>query len=154
MLGRTYDDQICSIARTLGVVGERWTLLIIRDALLGHRRFDEFQQSLGVARNVLTDRLGRLVSDGILVRRPYQTNPVRYDYDITEKGRDLRGVIFAMMAWGDKYLAGPEGPPRVIRHTDCGGTVTQRLHCEHCGIVPATEVATQPGPGRPPEPSN
>lgn len=147
MLGQSYNDQNCSIARTLEVVGERWTLLIIRDALLGHRRFDEFQQSLGVARNVLTDRLGRLIEGGVLVRTPYQTNPVRYDYKLTEKGHELRGVIFAMMTWGDKYVASPEGPPRVIRHTDCGGSVTQQLSCERCGIVPAAEVATQPGPG-------
>jgi DNA-binding HxlR family transcriptional regulator len=144
VLGRTYDNQVCSVARTLGVIGERWTLLIVRDALLGMHRFEQFQRSLGVARNVLTDRLASLVDDGILDRVPYQANPPRYDYRLTPKGRELRTVVLALMDWGDQYLVGPEGPPRVVRHSTCGGHVTPRLVCDDCGPVPATEVDNQP----------
>src|SRR5262245_27675371 len=89
MLGRTYDNQVCSIARSLEVLGERWTLLIVRDAILGLRRFDDFQASLGVARNVLADRLGRLVDAGILDRVPYQDRPERHEYRLTPMGREL-----------------------------------------------------------------
>lgn len=148
MLGRTYENQICSLARTLEVVGERWTLLIIRDALLGVRRFDEFQESLGIARNVLTDRLTRLVEDGMLEREPYQDRPVRYEYGLTRKGRELGGAVLAMMQWGDRHLAGEEGPPRVADHVGCGGEVVSQLACTKCGRTPAPgEVDLRPGPG-------
>src|SRR5215813_11335529 len=96
MLGRTYDNQLCSIARALEVLGERWTLLIVRDAFLGLRRFDDFQQSLGVARNVLTDRLSRLVETGVLERVPYQQRPPRHEYRLTAMGRELAVPVIGL----------------------------------------------------------
>src|ERR687887_128916 len=100
MLQRTYDNQTCSIARTLELVGERWSLLLIRDALLGVRRFEQFQRSLGVARNVLSDRLGRLVEAGILERVPYQERPERHEYRLTAMGRELAVPLLALLNWG------------------------------------------------------
>ena len=148
MLGRTYDNQVCSIARALEVLGERWTLLIVRDAILGLRRFDDFQRSLGVARNVLTDRLGRLVEAGILERVPYQDRPVRYEYQLTAMGRELGVPVIGLMHWGDRHLAGPAGPPRLTRHRDCDGAVRLALVCDSCGeAVPPGAVDVVPGPG-------
>src|ERR671921_9197 len=97
MLNRTYDGQVCSIARALEVLGERWTLLIVRDAMMGLRRFDDFQHSLGLARNVLADRLGRLVEAGILERVPYQDRPVRHEYRLTQMGRELGTPVISLM---------------------------------------------------------
>ena len=133
MLGRTYENQVCSIARTLEIVGERWTLLIVRDALLGMRRFDEFRESLGVARNVLSDRLGRLVEAGILDRVRYQEHPERHEYRLTSKGRELAVPLIGLMHWGDKHLAGASGPPRLTRHAGCGGDVVEQFVCTVCG---------------------
>jgi len=113
MLNRGYDGQNCSIARTLEVVGERWTLLIIRDVLLGLRRFDQLQESLGIARNVLTDRLNRLVDEGVLERVLYSERPERYEYQLTKKGLDLQIALAALSQWGDDYLS--EKPPRLLR---------------------------------------
>lgn len=132
MLGRTYENLDCSVARSLEVVGERWTLLILRDAFLGVRRFDDFQKDLGVARNVLQTRLRRLVEEGILERVPYQERPVRHEYRLTQKGRDLWPVLMTMMAWGDRYAA-PAGPPTLVLHRDCGGAINDRRVCERCG---------------------
>jgi DNA-binding HxlR family transcriptional regulator len=150
MLGRTYDDQVCSIARTLEVLGERWTLLIVRDALLGLRRFDDFQRSLGVARNVLTDRLNRLVETGVMERVPYQQRPPRHEYQLTAMGRELAVPLTGLMHWGDRHLAGPDGPPRLTRHHGCGGALRAELVCETCGeaVAPA-RVQVLPGPGLP-----
>ena len=131
MLRRDYDEQNCSIARALEIVGERWTLLIVRDALLGVRRFEDFQRSLGVARNVLADRLNRLVEEGVLERRAYSERPPRHEYRLTEKGRDLWPVVHALVTWGDRYAA-PDGPPRRFVHRDCGGTVNERRVCDRC----------------------
>ena len=148
MLGRTYDDQVCSIARTLEVLGERWTLLIVRDALLGLCRFDDFQRSLGVARNVLTDRLGRLVQAGVLERVPYQQRPPRYEYRLTAMGRELAVPVIGLMHWGDRHLADPAGPPRLTRHHGCGGAVRAELVCEACGQqIGVAELDVTPGPG-------
>jgi len=113
VLPNDYEGQNCSIARALEVVGERWTLLIIRDAVLGLRRFDQFQESLGIARNVLTDRLNRLVEEGILDRVRYCERPERYEYRLTTKGRDLAVTLAGLRQWGDKYLS--EKPPRITR---------------------------------------
>lgn len=145
MLPRTYDNQVCSIARMLEVVGDRWTLLVIRDAFQGVRRFDDFQRSLGVARNVLTDRLGRLVEEGILRREQYQERPARYEYRLTRKGVDLWPVVMSAMQWGDHYLYDGESPVRVL-HKDCGGQLDARLHCSACGaeLGPA-DVYAEPG---------
>src|SRR5437870_5214703 len=113
MLNRDYEGQNCSIARALEVVGERWTLLIIRDVLLGMSRFDQLQESLGIARNVLTDRLNRLVDEGVLERVLYSERPERYEYQLTKKGLDLQIALTALRQWGDDYLS--EKPPRLLR---------------------------------------
>jgi DNA-binding HxlR family transcriptional regulator len=148
MLGRTYDDQVCSIARALEVVGERWTLLVIRDAMRGRRRFDDFQHSLGISRPVLTDRLNRLVDEGVLERRRYQERPERFEYRLTEKGRGLWKVIAHLLMWGDEHYPAPGGPPRVLLHRDCGGRIDDRLRCERCGRdVEGAEVDSVDGPG-------
>jgi DNA-binding HxlR family transcriptional regulator len=147
MLGRTYETQVCSVARTLEIVGERWTLLIVRDALLGLRRFEDFQESLGVARNVLADRLRRLVEHGILERVRYQERPERFEYQLTERGRELNTAVLALMHWGDRHLADPEGLPRLTEHAGCGGSVVEKHVCSRCGrVLEAGEVAVLPGP--------
>ena len=121
MLGRTYEAQNCSAARALELVGERWSLLIIRNALFaGHARFGEFQRSLGVAPNILTARLDSFVQAGLMERRRYSEHLDHYEYLLTSKGRDLAPVIVALSAWGDQYAA-PNGPPIIYEHAVCGG---------------------------------
>jgi DNA-binding HxlR family transcriptional regulator len=134
MLGRAYDNQVCSIAGTLEVVGERWSLLIVREAFLGTRRFDDFQRNLGIARNVLQTRLERLVEEGVLERRQYQERPQRWEYRLTEKGIDLWPVLVSLMSWGDRHVY-PDGPPVVMEHRDCGGRVDDRRICTKCGAL-------------------
>ena len=154
MLQRTYPDQNCSIARTLEVIGERWTLLVIRDALFGLTRFDEFRTSLGIATNVLTARLDRLVSEGLLERRAYQIRPERHEYVLTDKGRDFYPVLAAMMTWGDRWLADEDGPPIVLRHVPCGHDMTAKVVCSECGEpVRVKDVRARVGPGYPPDQS-
>lgn len=134
MLPRSYGDQDCSIARALEVVGERWTLLIVREALGGTRRFDDFQRALGIARNVLSARLERLVEEGVLARRPYRIRPERFEYVPTPKGEELLPVTLALLAWGDRHYADPaDGPPVVLRHDPCGGDLVSRTVCACCG---------------------
>ena len=133
MLNRDYEGQNCSIARALEVVGERWTLLIIRDLLLGLHRFDELQESLGIARNVLTDRLNRLVEEGIFERVAYQDHPVRFEYQLTPKGIDLWPVVVSLLQWGDKYVY-PGRAPLLLVHKRCGGEVDSHRMCERCGV--------------------
>ena len=135
MLPRTYDSQVCSVARALEAIGDRWTMLVIRDAFLGVRRFDDFQRDLGVARNVLADRLGRLVDEGILERRRYQERPERFEYRLTEKGIDLWPVLVSLMKWGDRHAPADDGPPTLVLHRDCGGEVDERFLCKKCGAV-------------------
>jgi DNA-binding HxlR family transcriptional regulator len=147
VLGRTYDDQVCSLARALEVVGERWTLLIVRDALLGLRRFEEFSDSLGLARTVLTDRLGRLVEAGVLERVRYQRRPDRFEYLLTDRGRGLGVPVLALMQWGDAHLAGPAGPPRLAKHAGCTGHLVIGATCQHCGEAADQRVRLVPGPG-------
>jgi DNA-binding HxlR family transcriptional regulator len=146
MLNREYD-QICSLARSLEILGERWTLLVIRDVFQGKRRFAEIQQDLGVARNVLSNRLARLVDEGILEKRPYSEHPPRHEYFLTEKGLDLWPVIISMMHWGDRYLS-EQGPPVVIRHKECDGEVDDRGFCTACGErLDARDAYARFGPG-------
>src|ERR1700756_5340948 len=121
VLGNDYTGQNCSIARALEVVGERWTLLIIRDAFLGLRRFEQFQESLGIARNVLTDRLNRLVAEGVMGGGRYHERPERYEYRLTPKGRDLQIAMAGLRQWGDRYLS--EQPPRITRRASDKRTV-------------------------------
>jgi len=133
MLRNTYEGQICSIARSLELVGERWTLLIVRDIFRGLRRFDDIQKSLGIARNVLTNRLDRMVEEGILEKRMYAEHPPRYEYFLTEKGIDLWPVLVSFVQWGDKHGRAPGGPPVVVRHKDCDGEIDDHFTCESCG---------------------
>lgn len=154
MLRRTYDDQVCSVARTLEVVGERWTLLIVRDALSGVTRFDGFLHRMPIARNVLSDRLNGLVEHGVLERVRYQDRPPRHEYRLTDRGRELTPVVLSLMAWGDRHLPTPTGPPAVAEHADCGGAVHTRMICDCCErqvdpdvvIRRPSGAATAPGP--------
>jgi DNA-binding HxlR family transcriptional regulator len=149
MLGHDYPGQVCSIAASLEVIGERWSLLIVRDVLNGNRRFGELQSSLGVARNVLSARLQRLVEEDILERRQYQEGPARYEYFLTEKGLDLWPALIALLNWGDRYSPNPDGPPKTIHHKVCGGRVSERGICEECGkVLHARDAIQVPGPGR------
>ncbi|MFB7468804.1 winged helix-turn-helix transcriptional regulator [Streptomyces sp. NPDC056224] len=133
MLRHTYEGQDCNLARSLEVIGERWTLLIIRSALLGVKRFDGFLGNLDIARNVLTNRLAKLVDYGIMQRVPYQDRPVRYEYQLTPAGHDLTRAVIALMQWGDRHLPQEQGPPRRADHIGCEGAVHVELHCGHCG---------------------
>jgi DNA-binding HxlR family transcriptional regulator len=145
MLRRDYPGQNCSIARALEVVGERWTLLIVRDAFLGRRRFEEFQESLGIARNVLTERLNRLVEEGILDRVRYSERPERYEYRLTDKGRELNIALAGLRQWGDKYLS--EQPPRLLRRKADKKPVVAALVPKGAEGMRPDEVEIVPGPG-------
>jgi DNA-binding HxlR family transcriptional regulator len=148
VLNHDYPGQTCSIAESLEVIGERWSLLIVRDVLNGNRRFGEIQGSLGVARNVLSSRLQRLVAEGILERRPYQQSPERFEYFLTDKGLDLWPALIALLNWGDRYSTNPAGPPKIIVHKECGGRVSERGICESCGkVLNARDARQIPGPG-------
>lgn len=132
MRGVPLSSLHCSIARTLDVVGERWTLLILRDAFNNVRRFDQFAERLPVARNVLTDRLSTLVEHGILHREQYQDRPARYEYRLTPKGMDLYPVLIGLLQWGDRHLAGVDGPPLDLVHRACGHAVAAEVVCTGC----------------------
>jgi DNA-binding HxlR family transcriptional regulator len=148
VLRHDYPGQVCSIAKSLEVVGERWSLLIVRDVMNGQRRFDELQKGLGVARNVLATRLQRLLDENILERRPYQRSPERFEYFLTEKGLDLWPALIALLGWGDRHSTGPAGPPMLIVHKECGGAVSDRGVCESCGkVLGARDARALPGPG-------
>ena len=146
MLKRTYEGQNCSISHALEVVGERWTLLIIRDALLGLRRFDEFQRSLGIARKVLAERLRWLVDEGILERVRYQERPERYEYHLTRKGRDLHVALVGLQQWGDDYCS--EKPPMLARTRSDKKAVIAVLIPKRSDHLRLEEVEFVPGPGR------
>jgi DNA-binding HxlR family transcriptional regulator len=150
MLGRSYDDEVCSIARALEVVGERWSLLIIRNALFaGSTRFSDFQRSLGIATNILQNRLDGFVEAGLMRRHRYSEQPALYEYLLTEKGRDFAPSLIALTEWGDRWAA-PAGRPVLYSHTVCGSEVSHEVVCPSCGRVddPA-EVQALPGPGMP-----
>ena len=149
MLGKDYEGQVCSIARSLELVGERWTLLVIREVFNGRRKFSEMQRSLGVARNVLTDRLQGLVDEGILERKPYSERPERYEYFLTEKGLDLWPLMVSLMQWGDRWEPLPSGRPMIVVHKgDCGGEIDDRRICTKCGkALTVREARAIEGPG-------
>lgn len=149
MLRNDYEGQLCSIARSLELIGERWSLLVIREVFFGRRKFTEMQASLGVARNVLASRLERLVEAGILERRLYTERPERYEYFLTEMGLDLWPTIVSLMHWGDRHLPLPEGPPVVIVHKgECGGEIDDRRICTRCGKhLEVREAKATRGPG-------
>lgn len=145
MRGVSLANLHCSIARTLDVIGERWTLLILRDAFTGVRRFEDFAASLPVARNILTDRLQTLVEHGILRRDRYQERPDRYEYRLTAKGMELYPVLIALLQWGDRHLAGEDGPPVNVVHRDCGHHAEAAVVCTGCcSIVTARETKALP----------
>ncbi|PZF86299.1 winged helix-turn-helix transcriptional regulator [Jiangella anatolica] len=137
----------CSVARAAGVVGDPWALLVLRDLYLGLTKYDELRRDLGVATNVLADRLNRLVTAGLVTREAYRDAPVRHEYRLTEAGHDLYGVVVALMAWGDRHLA-PDGPPMLLVHAGCGEVTVPTVVCDTCG-GPLTDdtVTVRPGPG-------
>jgi DNA-binding HxlR family transcriptional regulator len=142
-----FGDMTCSIARTLEVAGEPWSPLIIRDVWVGLTRFDDIRRSLGISRKVLTERLKWLVDHGILAQRSYSERPPRQEYVLTEKGLDFCHVLMAITAWGDRWTAGPEGPPVFLRHAGCGEHTRAELHCAACGeALTATDTIVEPNP--------
>jgi DNA-binding HxlR family transcriptional regulator len=143
----SFADLPCAIARTLEVVGEWWSLLIVRDAFLGVTRFDDWQRRLGIARNVLAARLDRLVEEGVFERRLYQDNPPRHEYLLTAKGRDLAPVLQALRSWGDRHAPTPDGPTTVLVHDACGHAARPVLHCSACGERLGRDVHVEAGPG-------
>jgi DNA-binding HxlR family transcriptional regulator len=140
----------CSVARTMDLLGDGWTPLILREAFYGLKRFDEFQSGLGIARNTLAERLRRLVGEGLLEKQLYQTEPRRYEYVLTEKGSDFFGVLAAMSGWGDRWLAGNEGPPVMFHHDPCGHDGGAEVVCAGCGeTLRAEDTSMWIGPGYP-----
>ena len=141
------SQQDCSVARTLAVIGDRWTLMILRDLFLGATRFEDFQNSLGISRTTLSERLQGLEREGVVRKVAYQEKPTRYKYRLTSKGVDLHGVMMTIVNWGDKYYAGDEGGPVLHRHKHCGEDFSPVLSCSECGeaVTPFdTEVRVNP----------
>src|SRR6201996_8191003 len=126
------SDWPCTIARSAAILGDHWNLLLIRQACTGTRRFGDFQAALGLGRNILSQRLGRAVGLGMLARVEYQHKPARYEYRLTDKGREVYPILAAMAAWGDRWLTGPEGTPLVLRHTSCGHDMHAVVACSEC----------------------
>ena len=145
-----YTDENCTIKGTLEIVGEKWSLLVLREAFFGLRRFDDFHRALGCARNLLSERLAKLVDYGVLERAAYREpgQRTRHEYHLTEKGLDLAPTLVALMDWGDRWTADADGPPVEVRHRGCGGAVRAVLACDegHGALAPA-EIEAVPGPG-------
>ena len=140
--------ETCSVARTVSVIGDRWTILILRDCFLRVRRFEDFQARLGITRHVLADRLRKLVRLGVLRRVRYQQRPQRHEYRLTPTGLDLQPVLLAIMRGGDAHMAGKRGRPVLLEHADCGHVFDPVVVCSHCaGPVSARNVRVRPGPG-------
>ncbi|MEP6659793.1 MAG: helix-turn-helix domain-containing protein [Acidimicrobiales bacterium] len=140
----------CSIARTVDIVGDWWTPLVLREAFYGVRRFDDFQSALSIGRNVLSQRLVRLVDEGLLERVQYSEHPPRFEYLLTEKGRAFWPVLAAMVTWGDRWLDGGKGAPLVLHHVACDHDTTATVVCSHCGEpLEVHEVRSSLGPGYP-----
>ncbi|MFV8170525.1 winged helix-turn-helix transcriptional regulator [Mycolicibacterium peregrinum] len=151
---QSFGEIACSIARTVDVVGQRWTPLILRDLFAGLTRFEDIRRDLGIASNILAARLDELEGHGVVERRQYQSAPPRYEYLLTDKGRDLYPVIATLLAWGDKWQAGRDGPPALLVHDECGCATTAKTVCAQCGgeLSADTTTATagpgaRPGPG-------
>lgn len=140
----------CTIARAMGVLGERWTFVVLREVFNGVRRFDQMREHSGIPRQVLTNRLAMLVDENVLRRVPYRDpgERERHEYRLTEKGFDLYPVLVAIWSWGNKYLADPEGAPLELSHRDCGAPVATHLHCAQGHTLDSPrDVVTRPGPG-------
>lgn len=141
------NEMTCSVARSLSVVGDRWTMLIIRDAFLGIRRFENFQSDLRMTRHRLAARLQKLVDEGILKRVQYQDRPRRFEYRLTEKGLDLYPIVVSLLGWGDRWMAGADGPPIELVHRSCGEHITPIYTCPQCHQeLTARDVSARPGP--------
>ncbi len=144
MRWNTLAKENCSLARTLAVIGDRWTLLILRDAFLRVRRFEDFESSLKIARRVLSERLALLVEHGILAKVPYQERPLRHEYRLTEKGLELYPALVSLVHWGDRHYATKDGPPVLHRHLKCGHDFRSVMTCSECGEpVAARDVAAR-----------
>jgi len=142
------QEMPCSVARALSIVGDRWTLLILRDCFLGTRRFDKFQKHIGLSRHRLTDRLNKLVENEILRKVAYQERPVRYEYKLTRKGVEFYPVLMTLANWGDKWMAGEDGAPVEYTHTLCQHKISFDLSCSECGeVINPKEIIPQVGPG-------
>ena len=143
---KNLDYLDCSVANTLELIGDRWSLLILRDAFMGVRRFEDFHDDLGIARNILSARLDRLVRGGILETRRYQDHPPRDEYVLTTSGKDLFDVLLAMWRWGDRWVPPPDAEPRELYHTQCGEVTRMMPACEHCGgELKRSELRIRPG---------
>ena len=147
---QSYSAENCSVKRTLDIVGEKWTLLVLREAFYGARRFEQFQAHIGCARNLLSERLNTLVEAGVMQREPYREpgQRERHEYRLTDKGLDLVPTVVALMQWGDRWEADPDGPPVEVIHRDCGHPVELVLRCSHDGVaLTARDTQPRPGPG-------
>jgi DNA-binding HxlR family transcriptional regulator len=148
MKWETLEDEPCSVARTVSVIGDRWTLLILRDCFLKVRRFEVFQARLGITRHLLAARLKKLVEAGVLKKVAYQQRPARYEYVLTDKGLDLHPVIMGIVHWGDAHMAGAAGRPLLHRHRLCGCQFDPVMVCSECHEpLRARDVTVSPGPG-------
>ncbi|OKH83007.1 HxlR family transcriptional regulator [Mycobacterium sp. ST-F2] len=148
MSKQSFGDISCSIARTLDVVGQRWTALVLRDLFAGMTRFEDLRRDLGIASNVLAARLDDLERHAVVERRQYQSAPTRFEYILTDKGRDLYPVIVSLLAWGDRWTAGDAGPPALLVHDECGCVTTAKTVCAECGgELEALSTTAVPGPG-------
>ena len=140
-----FDPSACSVARTLDVLGDTWSILVLRDVFLGAHRFDQIRQHLGIARNVLAARLKRLVDHGLLEKRQYEAHPPRFEYHLTRKGLDLQPVLIGLMQWGDRYVADASGGPLVLEHRACGHAVSAVAMCKACGeLVGPRQTTARP----------
>lgn len=140
------DQQPCSLARTLAVIGDKWTLLVLRDCFLGIRRFDEFERRLGITRHLLAGRLKKLVEHGVLAKHAYQQRPLREEYRLTEKGLDLHPLILSLVSWGDRHMADERGAPLLHVHKGCGQVMKPVLVCSECAEpVTARDIRVEPG---------
>ena len=141
-------DQPCSLARALAIIGDRWTMMILRETFVGVRRFEAFQDRLGLSKALLSERLKLLTEEGVLERQAYQERPPRFEYRLTAKGLDLYPVLLAMVAWGNKYEAGDKGPPIIHHHKICGHDFKAMMACSECGeTLHARAVSVRPGEG-------
>jgi len=150
------SDWPCTIARSAALLGDHWNLLLVRQACLGTRRFDEFQAELGIGRNILTTRLNQLVDAGVLQRVEYQESPQRFEYRLTQQGREVWPILAAMATWGERWLSGPEGTPLVLHHTTCDHDMHAVVVCSECDVpLDVREMRARRGRGYPatPEPS-
>jgi DNA-binding HxlR family transcriptional regulator len=144
-----WSAENCTLGRAMDILGEKWTIVVLREVFLGIRRFEDLRVRTGIPRQVLTNRLAALVGHGLLRRSPYQVPGVRArdEYRLTDKGLDLYPALVALLAWGDRYLGDPDGSPLAVTHRDCAAPVHVELRCEHGHVLGPREVATRSGPG-------